>query len=97
MVFLIGGNGSRQVDPGHAADGLYQPVSGRILLDRRRIAGRNGYLGLFSCHLRDYHLFGICTCWEPEPKEALVAEWLEQFADGQQTCHRGWLSCMADA
>ena len=62
--------------------GLYQPVSGRILLDGEPVTDRNGYLGLFSAIFTDYHLFQHLL--GPEPKEALVAEWLERLQMGSK-------------
>ena len=82
QIFIIGGNGSGKSTLAMLLTGLYQPVSGRILLDGEPIADRNAYLALFSAIFTDYHLFQHLL--GPEPKEALVAA-----ADGQQARHRG--------
>lgn len=82
QIFLIGGNGSGKSTLAMLLTGLYQPVSGRILLDGEPVSDRNGYLGLFSAIFTDYHLFQHLL--GPEPKEALVAEWLERLQMGSK-------------
>lgn len=82
QIFLIGGNGSGKSTVAMLLTGLYQPVSGRILLDGEPVTDRNGYLGLFSAIFTDYHLFQHLL--GPEPKEALVAEWLERLLMGSK-------------
>ncbi|WP_439823995.1 multidrug ABC transporter permease/ATP-binding protein [Aeromonas caviae] len=82
QIFLIGGNGSGKSTVAMLLTGLYQPVSGRILLDGEPVTDRNGYLGLFSAIFTDYHLFQHLL--GPEPKEALVAEWLERLQMGSK-------------
>lgn len=82
QIFLIGGNGSGKSTLAMLLTGLYQPVSGRILLDGEPVTDRNGYLALFSAIFTDYHLFQHLL--GPEPKEALVAEWLERLQMGSK-------------
>lgn len=82
QIFLIGGNGSGKSTVAMLLTGLYQPVSGRILLDGEPVTDRNGYLGLFSAIFTDYHLFQHLL--GPEQKEALVAEWLERLQMGSK-------------
>lgn len=82
QIFLIGGNGSGKSTLAMLLTGLYQPVSGRILLDGEPVTDRNGYLGLFSAIFTDYHLFQHLL--GPESKEALVAEWLERLQMGSK-------------
>ena len=82
QIFLIGGNGSGKSTVAMLLTGLYQPVSGRILLDGEPVTDRNGYLGLFSAIFTDYHLFQHLL--GPESKEALVAEWLERLQMGSK-------------
>ena len=82
QIFIIGGNGSGKSTLAMLLTGLYQPVSGRILLDGEPIADRNAYLALFSAIFTDYHLFQHLL--GPEPKEALVAEWLERLQMGSK-------------
>lgn len=82
QIFLIGGNGSGKSTLAMLLTGLYQPVSGRILLDGEPVTDRNGYLGLFSAIFTDYHLFQHLL--GPEPKEALVAEWLKRLQMGSK-------------
>ncbi|MBL0510883.1 multidrug ABC transporter permease/ATP-binding protein [Aeromonas caviae] len=82
QIFLIGGNGSGKSTLAMLLTGLYQPVSGRLLLDGEPVTDRNGYLALFSAIFTDYHLFQHLL--GPEPKEALVAEWLERLQMGSK-------------
>ena len=57
QIFIIGGNGSGKSTLAMLLTGLYQPVSGRILLDGEPVTDRNAYLALFSAIFTDYHLF----------------------------------------
>ncbi|WP_429239779.1 multidrug ABC transporter permease/ATP-binding protein [Aeromonas veronii] len=82
QIFIIGGNGSGKSTLAMLLTGLYQPVSGRILLDGEPITDRNGYLALFSAIFTDYHLFQHLL--GPEPKDELVAEWLERLQMGSK-------------
>lgn len=82
QIFIIGGNGSGKSTLAMLLTGLYQPVSGRILLDGEPIADRNAYLALFSAIFTDYHLFQHLL--GPEPKQALIAEWLERLQMGSK-------------
>ena len=54
----------------------------KAILDGEPIADRNAYLALFSAIFTDYHLFQHLL--GPEPKEALVAEWLERLQMGSK-------------
>jgi multidrug/microcin transport system ATP-binding/permease protein len=82
QIFIIGGNGSGKSTLAMLLTGLYQPVSGRILLDGEPIADRNAYLALFSAIFTDYHLFQHLL--GPEPKQALIAEWLDRLQMGSK-------------
>ncbi len=82
QIFIIGGNGSGKSTLAMLLTGLYQPISGRILLDGEPITDRNGYLALFSAIFTDYHLFQHLL--GPEPKDELVAEWLERLQMGSK-------------
>ncbi|MFS1163613.1 ATP-binding cassette domain-containing protein, partial [Aeromonas salmonicida] len=82
QVFIIGGNGSGKSTLAMLLTGLYQPVSGRILLDGEPITDRNAYLALFSAIFTDYHLFQHLL--GPEPKAELVAEWLDRLQMGSK-------------
>ncbi|MFM5584866.1 multidrug ABC transporter permease/ATP-binding protein [Aeromonas veronii] len=82
QIFIIGGNGSGKSTLAMLLTGLYQPVSGRILLDGEPVTDRNGYLALFSAIFTDYHLFQHLL--GPEPKDELVAEWLERLQMGSK-------------
>ena len=82
QLFIIGGNGSGKSTLAMLLTGLYQPVSGRILLDGEPVTDRNAYLALFSAIFTDYHLFQHLL--GPEPKDELVAEWLERLQMGSK-------------
>lgn len=82
QIFIIGGNGSGKSTLAMLLTGLYQPVSGRILLDGEPVSDRNGYLALFSAIFTDYHLFQHLL--GPEPKDELVVEWLERLQMGSK-------------
>lgn len=59
LVFLIGGNGSGKSTLAMLLTGLYQPLSGQILLDGEEVntAGLERYRSLFSAVFTDVHLF----------------------------------------
>ena len=82
QIFIIGGNGSGKSTLAMLLTGLYRPVSGRILLDGEPITDHNAYLALFSAIFTDYHLFQHLL--GPEPKEALITEWLERLQMGSK-------------
>lgn len=82
QIFIIGGNGSGKSTLAMLLTGLYQPVSGRILLDGEPVVDRNAYLALFSAIFTDYHLFQHLL--GPEPKQALIEEWLERLQMGSK-------------
>ncbi|WP_421145253.1 multidrug ABC transporter permease/ATP-binding protein [Aeromonas dhakensis] len=82
QIFIIGGNGSGKSTLAMLLTGLYQPVAGRILLDGETVTDRNAYLALFSAIFTDYHLFQHLL--GPEPKDELVAEWLERLQMGSK-------------
>ncbi|KTA94828.1 multidrug transporter membrane component/ATP-binding component [Aeromonas salmonicida subsp. smithia] len=82
QVFIIGGNGSGKSTLAMLLTGLYQPVSGRILLDGEPVTDRNAYLALFSAIFTDYHLFQHLL--GPEPKAELIAEWLDRLQMGSK-------------
>ncbi|MGY3859228.1 multidrug ABC transporter permease/ATP-binding protein [Aeromonas intestinalis] len=82
QIFIIGGNGSGKSTLAMLLTGLYQPVSGRILVDGEPIPDRNAYLALFSAIFTDYHLFQHLL--GPEPRQGLIDEWLERLQMGSK-------------
>jgi len=82
LVFLIGGNGSGKSTLAMLLTGLYQPVSGQILLDGVPVAAEQmaDYRRLFSAVFTDPHLFDRLIDDQGEAADpAQVQLWLERL------------------
>ncbi|MFI8417437.1 multidrug ABC transporter permease/ATP-binding protein [Serratia sp. NPDC078593] len=82
LIFVIGGNGSGKSTLAMLLTGLYQPVSGQILLDGVEMQAHqiHHYRRLFSAIFTDFHLFHHLQGEDgKQPNEGLVECWLEKL------------------
>ncbi|MGE6470988.1 multidrug ABC transporter permease/ATP-binding protein [Serratia proteamaculans] len=82
LVFLIGGNGSGKSTLAMLLTGLYQPVSGQIMLDGvpQALSDMPDYRRLFSAIFTDFHPFHHLQGPESEQPDAeLVESWLNRL------------------
>ena len=82
LVFLIGGNGSGKSTLAMLLTGLYEPVSGEILLDGKPLAKEKpeDYRKLFSAVFTDVWLFDQLLGAEGQQADpALVDHWLQKL------------------
>ncbi|WP_434777885.1 multidrug ABC transporter permease/ATP-binding protein [Neisseria sp. Ec49-e6-T10] len=81
-IFLIGANGSGKSTLSMLLTGLYQPLTGSILVDQQTVNQDNifAYRSLFSSVFTDFHLFNqLLDGLGQDVSEELIEQWLNSL------------------
>lgn len=95
LVFIVGGNGSGKTTLAKMLVGLYEPESGRVLLDNQVIddQNRDDFRQRFTTVFSDFYLFEDLLGIDPKKVEAQAQGYLEKLQlDHKVTLDKGNLS-----